>query len=199
MQSSTNQPEDRSDSQISWILMERAPGRSLQDFFMDTNNRESLSLLKSIQLTQKLIEIIGYVHEQQVFHQNLSPDHIIIDWDARTTSIRQAQLTLINFTQAKINIRQDDQSSELTRPPSSKWYNPPQNNHISLDATIDASNVCAVLLWLLTHIVPQHDNQILPHYQPEVPEQIDDTIASACMYQMNIIVSIDISHLIVFV
>jgi hypothetical protein len=61
------------------------------------------------------------------------------------------------------------------------WYNAPQANVESLkySSTIDATSICAIVLWLLTNIEPRHDHGNLPHQRENVMDILDNKITKA--------------------
>ncbi len=155
-----------------WMIMERAPGCSLKEF-IERKCQGVLEISTAIQLTLNLIGIIQQMHNKGIFHQNLSPENIMIEWDLKS-SIAHAQLTILNFTQAVIVL-----NTAHTSIPSSieKWYHAPQIDGKGLSSTVDPSGSCAILFWLLTQIEPEHDNDELPHQQAR--DKLNDMIKSA--------------------
>jgi serine/threonine protein kinase len=165
-----------------WFITEHVPGSSLKEF-VSLIHRGGFTVLQAIQLSQNLIAIIKRMHSRGVLHQNLEPQNIIIDWDSKKTSIDRAQLTLINFSQARIK---SDKSYKRT---TESWYKAPQADVESFEysSTIDASSICAILLWLLTNIDPRNDHDLLPHERQSVEDEmnrkITEEIRTASMYK----------------
>jgi serine/threonine protein kinase len=156
---SNNLTQRRLNNENLWMIMERASGYSLKEFIEQNKRQRVLEVSEAIQLTLNLMRIIQQVHNKRIFHQNLSPENIIIDWDLKS-SIDRAQLVVLNFSQAVIV------SGGLNRSAASstqKWYNAPQTNEKRFSSTVDSSGICAVLFWLLTLIDPRHENDNLPH------------------------------------
>lgn len=154
------------------MICKRAPGYSLKEFF-ERKYPGVLDISIAIPLTLNLIKIIEQIHNKGIFHQNLSPDNIMIEWNSKS-AIDHAQLTILNFNQA-INIS----NRTFTRVLSStqRWYSPRQIDDRGMCLTIDSSSVCAILFWLLTKTCPQHENNKLPHQLNR--EELDDTINRA--------------------
>ena len=112
-----------------WFIMKRAPGQSLKEF-MERRRPDGLYLLEAIQLTLKLSEIVQQMHNRNTVHQNLSPDNIIIELGSTSGPIKDAQLTLVNFSQA-VNI---SKNSDATAEPSMMpWYRAPQAAEQNMD------------------------------------------------------------------
>ncbi|CAF1690110.1 unnamed protein product, partial [Adineta ricciae] len=63
-----------------WMITERAPGCSLEEF-IQRNAINDLNMLSIVQLTLKLTGILRDLHRKKIFHQNLSPKNIMIEWD----------------------------------------------------------------------------------------------------------------------
>jgi serine/threonine protein kinase len=155
-----------------WMIMKRAPGYSLKEF-IERKCQGVLEISAAIQLTLNLIGILQQVHNKGIFHQNLSPENIMIEWDSKS-SIDRAQLTLLNFSQAVI-ISNRTYTSVTSLP--QKWYRASQIDDKGLSSTVDSSDSCAVLFWLLTQIDPRHENGQLPHQQAR--DKLNDMIKSA--------------------
>ncbi|CAF3919413.1 unnamed protein product [Rotaria sp. Silwood1] len=156
-----------------WIIMKRAPGYSLKEF-MERKCRGVLELSAAIQVSLNLVRILQEVHSRGIFHQNLSPENIMIEWDLKSTSINQAPLTVLNFSQAVIISTGRDTAIVSSK---QKWYQVPQTNVKRLSSTIDGSGVCAILFWLLTQMDPRHENHELPHQKAR--DKLNDMIKSA--------------------
>jgi hypothetical protein len=159
------------------IVTEYAPGYSLKEF-INRVHRGGLGVLQAIQLVQNLITIVKQVHSKGVLHQNLRPENIMIEWDPKYTPIDQAQLKLIDFSQAYIK---SDRSDRISQSTAQCWSKAPQSNVESLiySLTIDTSSICDILLWLLTNIEPRYDSDHLPHERPDVEERINRKITEA--------------------
>lgn len=152
--------------------MERAPGCSLKQF-IERKDKQELEISTAIGLTLHLIKIIQNMHNRGVFHQNLSPENIMIEWDGKS-SIDAVQLTLLNFSQSIIMSNRIYTSISASK---EKWYQAPQTDKPGLTPTVDSSGVCAILFWLLTHIDPHQDNNDnFPRH--EVREKLDSIIRS---------------------
>lgn len=158
------------------LLTEHASGCSLKDFVKQS--RGGFGVLEAIQFVQNLTTIVQEIHFRGVFHQNLGPESIIIEWDSKQTSIDQAQLILINFSQADIK---SDINDQVNQSATQRWYKAPQSNVESLkySSTIDASSICAILFWLLTNTHPRHENHLLPHEQNTVMDKLGAKIMQA--------------------
>jgi hypothetical protein len=102
----------------------------------------------------------------------------MIEWNSKQTSIDQAQLTLINFSQAYIKSDRNNRISEST---TECWYNAPQANDelLKYTSTIDASSICGILLWLLTSTEPRHSQNSFPHQQENMVDKLNNKIAQA--------------------
>ena len=146
---SNNLAQRRSADGDLWMIMQRAPGYSLKEFCTRVH-KSALAMPDTIQLALSLTRIIKQVHDRGVGHQNVSPEHLMIEWDHKNQPISEAQLTLLSFSQ----------TSSLQ-----KWYEAPQASVEGLSSTIDASGVCAILFWLLLQADPRHDGDALPHQQ----------------------------------
>ncbi len=175
-------PSDDDDQQLTHkkkleILTEHMSGYSLKEF-VDQIHRGGFGVLEAIQLVQNLISIIKQVHSKGVFHQNLRPENIMIKWDSKQISMDQAELLLINFSQAYIK---SEKTNRISQSETEYWYKAPQLNIKSLkySSTIDASSICAILLWLLTNTDPSHDHNLLPHQPNNVMDKMDKKIAQA--------------------
>jgi serine/threonine protein kinase len=138
-----------------------------------------LEISKAIKLILNLIEIIQQMHNKGIFHQNLSPENIMIEWDSKS-SIDHAQLTILNFSQALIASNRTPVSIPSS---TEKWYRAPQIDDQGLISTIDSSSSCAILFWLLTQIDPKRDNDGLPHQQARdiLNEMINSTVKFTSM------------------
>ncbi|CAF1406093.1 unnamed protein product, partial [Rotaria sordida] len=155
---SNNLTQQRVDKVNLSMIMKRAPGYSLKEF-IERKCQGVLEVQEAIQLTLNL---------------NLSPENIMIEFDSKSRLINQAQLTVLNFSQAVvISTGRDAEIASSTQ----KWYRAPQTNVKGLSSTIDASGVCAILFWLLTQTDPSHKNDELPHQQAR--EKLHDMIKSA--------------------
>jgi serine/threonine protein kinase len=172
--SSNNMKQQRDYKNALHIVTERPSGYSLNEF-VNKIHRGGFRILEAIQLVQNLITIVKRVHSKGVLHQNLGPENIMIEWNSKQTSIDQAQLTLINFSQAYIK---SDRNNRISPSTTERWYNAPQANDelLKYTSTIDASSICAILLWLLTNIEPRHDGNHLPHERQDVEDKINRKI-----------------------
>jgi len=159
------------------LITERPLGYSLEEF-INRIHRGGFGVLEAIQLVQNLITIIKCVHSRGVLHQNLEPKTIMIEWDSKQISIDKAELVLINFSHAYIKSNKSDPMIQST---GKCWYNAPQANVESLkySSTIDATSICAIVLWLLTNIEPLHDHGNLPHQRENVMDILDSKITKA--------------------
>ncbi len=155
-----------------WMIMERAPGCSLKEF-IERKCQGVLEISTAIKLTLNLIGIIQQMHNKGIFHQNLSPENIMIEWDLKS-SIDRAQLTILNFSQAVIV---SNKAHTPIKSSTEKWYHAPQIDDQGLSSTVDPSGSCAILFWLLTQIEPGHGNDELPHQRAR--DKLDDMIRSA--------------------
>ena len=182
-------PEEASNSNLAqrngrngslWMIMEQVRGDSLKEL-IEGKLRSTFGVLEAIQLVLNLITIVEEVHNKGIFHQNLSPENIMIEPDPTLTPVHQSQLTLLNFSQADTVLNGSDVSVPSTR---QKWYQTPQATIRRLASTVDASGVCAILLWLLTWTNPRHENSMLPHQlaRDKLNETIDRTINWISMY-----------------
>ncbi len=170
--------QQRSDSKKDLsLVVEYAPGYTLKKF-VNQIHRGGFGVLQAVQLVQNLITIVKQVHVKDVLHQNLGPEGVLIEWDSKQQSIDQAELVLINFSQAYIK---SEKKAEMNQSTSPCWYKAPQANVESFkySSTIDASSICGILLWLLTNTDPRHDQDILPHQQDNVRNKLDNKIAQA--------------------
>ena len=169
---SNNLAQRRVDNGNLWMIMKRAPGYSLKEF-IERKCQGVLEISAAIQLTRNLVEILQQMHSKGIFHQNLSPENIMIEWDSKSTSISQANLTVLNFSQAvTISTQTDTKNISSSR----KWYHASQTNVNGLSSTVDASGACAILLWLMTGMDPRHENDELPHQQAR--DKLNDMIKS---------------------
>ncbi|CAF1018672.1 unnamed protein product [Adineta steineri] len=162
-------------SECLWMIMKRASGYSLKEF-IERKCQGVLQISAAIQLTLNLVEIIQQVHKKGLFHLNLSPENIMIEWDLKV-SISCAQLTVLNFNQATIV---SDRTYIPVTTSAQKWYHARQIDDKGLSSTIDPSAICAILFWLLTQIDPHHDNDALPHQRAR--EKFDDMIKSTIKF-----------------
>ena len=160
------------------ITIERPAGCTLEEFFLQVTKNFRLDIFQAVQLAQMVTKIVLQMHDRGVLHQNLSPANIVIDWSIRDTPIDQAQLTLINFAQAYIR---DDLDPVELRSNESRWYNAPQSQVESyeLSSTVDASNICAILFWLLTKVKPSDVQDVFLHRQNLVRDSLDRMIRLA--------------------
>ncbi|CAF1067890.1 unnamed protein product [Rotaria sp. Silwood1] len=170
---SNNLTQQSLDKANLWMIMKRAPGYSLKEF-IERKYRVVLEISTAIQLTLNLVRILQQVHGRGIFHQNLSPENIMIEWDLNSTSIDQALLTVLNFRHAVfVSTSKDTAIVSSTQ----KWYHAPQTNITKLSSTIDASGICAILFWLLTQMDPRRENDELPHQQAR--DKLNDMIKGA--------------------
>jgi serine/threonine protein kinase len=169
---SNNLVQRRVDTDYLWMIMKRAPGYSLKEF-IERKCQGVFEIPAAIQLTLNLVGILQQVHNKEIFHLNLSPENIMIEWDAKS-SIDCAQLTVLNFNQA-MNVSNKIHTS--IKSSIQKWYHPRQIDDKGLSSTVDPSGICAILFWLVTQIDPQHDNDELPHQQAR--EKLNGAINSA--------------------
>lgn len=160
--------------------MERAPGYTLREFF-ERKYRNTIEVSEAIQLVQNLAGIIKRIHTKNVFHQNISPDNIMIEWDSKPESIGFAHLTLLGFSHAFIVSNEISMENISAR---QSWYSAPQASVKAMSSTVDASGICAIFFWLLTKMNPQHENGELPHekFRDKLNDVIDNAINSIRMY-----------------
>ena len=151
--------------------MERAERYSLRDF-VERQDSPTLTIVDAIQLAQNLTGIIKQIHDRNIFHRNLSPENIMINRPNQQTPIGEAQLTVINFSQALISSGRINQEMPL---PVTTWYQAAQSKEPGLVATVDTTGICAVLLWLITKVNPRFDTEEAPHQQ--VRDKINQMIA----------------------
>ena len=163
-----------------WMILERIPGHSLKKF-IEQKHRSALGFLEAIQLVLKLADIVEQVHNKGVFHQNLSPENIMIECDSKQVNIDKAKLTLLNFSQVDRILNETHVSTATS---TQKWYQASQASIQGLSSTIDASGVCAILFWLLTKMDPRHEDTMAPHLliRDKLNETIDRTVNSISMY-----------------
>ena len=163
--------------------MERAQGFSLKDF-VERSDSPTLSVVDAIQLSQNLIGIIKQIHARNIFYRNLSPENIMVYRQNQQTPVSQAQLTLINFSQALTSSGQTDYAV-----PSSTviWCQAAQSKEQALAATVDTTGICAVLLWLITKVNPRYDTEETPHQQvrDKLNQMITVTLNAAGMSLKN--------------
>ena len=160
--------------------MERAQGFSLRDF-VERIDSPTLSVVDAIQLAQNLIGIIKQIHDRNIFYRNLSPENIMINQQNQQTPVSQAQLTLINFSQALTSLGQKDHGMSSS---TVIWCQAAQSNEQALAATVDTTGICAVLLWLITKVNPRYDTEEAPHQQvrDKLNQMITITLNAAGMY-----------------
>ena len=170
---SNNLVQRRVDIDNLWMIMKRAPGYSLKEF-AERKYQGVLGIPTAIQLALNLVRILQQVHKKKIFHLNLSPENIMIEWDSKLP-IDRAQLTILNFSQGMIVSNRTHTS--ITSSSTQKWYHAPQIDDKGMSSTIDPSGICAILFWLLTEIDPRHDNDELPHQQAR--DKLNDMIKSA--------------------
>jgi serine/threonine protein kinase len=151
-------------------MMKLAEGCSLKDFVV----RNKLDLMTTIRLIKNLIRIVEHVHENNVLHQNLSPNNVIIEWTSTSDHIDQASITLTNFSKAEIKSNEFDVSD---LPAVHQWYHARQSNKRWLRETVDASGICAILFWLLTGLDPCSGDDLLPHEKSQADVEIDRQIS----------------------
>ncbi|CAF2825930.1 unnamed protein product [Rotaria sp. Silwood2] len=80
-----------------WILMQVAPGVSLQTF------RPPYSLLESISFSINLISIIKSFHGKGIVHRDLKPDNIQIKLSDDDQSLTNSDITILDFGLAYID------------------------------------------------------------------------------------------------
>ncbi|UJR35331.1 hypothetical protein I4U23_028092 [Adineta vaga] len=169
--------QQNSDKNKLYFFTEKPSGYSLKEF-VTQQHRGGFGLLEAIKLLQNLISIVKVVHSRGILHENLEPENIMINWDANNTPIDKAELVLMNFSQCLLNSKEYKPSVQLVE---QSWYKPPQSyvESMKYTSTIDASCICAILLWLLTSTEPKHDNNNLPHYQPGLFDKLVSIITKA--------------------
>lgn len=171
-----NDPRDFARNKL-FFATEVLSGISLREF-VQKQPRSRLGVLEAVQLVQNLTKIVNEVHSRNVLYQNLTPETVIIDWNHTQSSMDQARLTLVDFSQA---CTKSDENPPLNQLAESRWYKAPQTNaklH-RYKSTIDTSDICALLLWLLTECDPKHSEDKLPHQQDNVNDELDRRIALA--------------------
>jgi serine/threonine protein kinase len=176
---SSNNSANQSVNKVKWLIMKRVPGCSLKEFIAK-KDKNFAGVIEAIHLALNLVGIVKQVHNKSIFHQNLSPENIMIEWDSNHDSINHAQLTLLNFSQAVSALN----SADLTVASSTqKWYQPLHATTTTLSSTVDASGVCAIIFWLLTKVDPRHNNNELPHQEAceNLNQIIDRAVKSASM------------------
>jgi serine/threonine protein kinase len=176
---SSNNSANQSVNKVKWLIMKRVPGCSLKEFIAK-KDKNFAGVIEAIHLALNLVGIVKQVHNKSIFHQNLSPENIMIEWDSNHDSINHAQLTLLNFSQAVSALN----STDLTVASSTqKWYQPLHATTTTLSSTVDASGVCAIIFWLLTKVDPRHNNNELPHQEARenLNQIIDHAVKSASM------------------
>jgi serine/threonine protein kinase len=170
---SNNSAQRRGNNDCLWMIMKRVLGYSLKEF-IERKCQGVLDIPTAIQLTLNLVRILQQVHKKRIFHLNLSPENIMIEWDLKLP-IGRAQLTILNFSQGAIVSNRTH--TPITSSPTQKWYHAPQIDDKGMSSTIDPSGICAILFWLLTRIDPRHENDELPHQQAH--DKLNDMIKSA--------------------
>lgn len=158
------------------ILTEKPVGDQLK-LFVHRSRPGAFTILNVIGLIQKLIKIIKEIHSKDVLYLNIRPENIIIQWDYERTTSDEAVLTLTNFSQACIVSEKNHQVKQST---NKYWYQAPQlqDDILKCSSTIDASSLCALLLWLLTNSQPEHDENLLPHQNEDIIVKLNNKIAS---------------------
>jgi hypothetical protein len=178
LNSESNDDEQRFDTKNHLSLItDYGPANTLKNFVKEIH-RGGFRVLQAVQLVQILIKIIQKVHANGILHQNLGPESILIRWDWENNPANKAELVLTDFSHAHIKSKKN---SRMNQSSLECWYKPPQADAESFryTSTIDASSICAILLWLLTNTVPRHDQDILPHQQDNVKDQLDSKITHA--------------------
>jgi serine/threonine protein kinase len=87
MNASNNLVQQRADSEYLWMIMKQAPGYSLKEF-IERKCQGVLEIPAAIQLTLNLIDILQQAHSKGLFHLNLSPENIMIEWDLKSSIYR---------------------------------------------------------------------------------------------------------------
>lgn len=159
------------------LLTTKPSGVSLAEF-VQRESRGGFGILEAIQLVQNLTAIVKEIHSRNIFHQNLGPESIVIDWDPKRSSVNKAELTIQDFSQAYVK---SGKGHQINPSAVQSWYRPPQVDAEPLKyiATNDPSSICALLFWLLTNTDPKHTNNTLPHQQENVINKLDNKIAQA--------------------
>lgn len=117
-----------------WIIMSLVSNVNLQDFLDQYPRR--LTFEHILIMTQQLSDIVQRCHQNGVYHRNLHPTNILVQYSFDQVSIKDIHLVLINFSSGS--------SHDLTRTSSTA------QDVIRNDASADMTGICRILLWLLT-------------------------------------------------
>ena len=165
-----------------WLLMNRVPGKPLEQV-RSSEEFSNINILQiSLEITLKLLNIVKSMHKKEVYHCNLSPSHVMVEFLKTGSPIPTIELTVLDFSEAFISPDYlDSQNTESMR----LWHVTAQNDIPELKATIDTSGVCAILFWLMTNGTFQPSRDTTPRQceQREIKKIIQHAAAISGMHQ----------------
>ncbi|CAF1308304.1 unnamed protein product [Rotaria sordida] len=168
----------KSDQQF-WTIMKYIPGVTLREFVMSRLKQDgTISLLAAIKLAQQLLLIVKQIHLRGIVHRDLKHLNLMVD-EQKGCPAEDARIYVVDFGLAYIETEEeidwsnfDDYKkncpkTNLGEPIGNAYYRVPQLeaknwNKLSdfekynllfdrRSPTIDTSNVCSILFWLITN------------------------------------------------
>lgn len=131
---------------LPYIVMPLFKGISLTDY-LNTTMSPKKRLLKSLSITEKIIDIVDFIHQNQVVHRDLFPNNFL--YDSRTENV-----TLVDFGSALVNFNVDLDSAGERR--GARRFMPPEQfaDPSGVDFRSDYFFIGAVLFNMLTLTTP---------------------------------------------
>jgi serine/threonine protein kinase len=180
-----------------WIITSVISELTLEDFVH--NYKSEITFHKVLLLTRQLLEIIQRCHKYHIVHRNLRPNNIIVQHNNDHLSVDEIKLALIDFSLAWIDrqelsmTEEDDlkileqvierHSNNNLKQSSANTFSPLQQILSSLSKnqrcsrTIDSTNVCHILFWLLTDKWPDQVHYTTnPHRENENRKKINEKL-----------------------
>ena len=163
-----------------WMITSVISEFTLEDYV--EQHKSSMTFDQALILIRQLLQIVRRCHDAGVLHRNLQPKNILVKRSNDPTFADEIKLVLIDFGLAWIDSKevlitdQEDlqiiekystQSSDeifcalqhlLSSTSSEDQYRKP---------TIDSTNICCILFWLLTNQWPDgmYSTDMQPHYE----------------------------------
>ena len=117
-----------------WIIMPLVSNVNLEEFITQYPRR--LTFEHGLILTRQLFEIVQRCHQKGVYHRNLHPTTILVQYSFDQASAKDVHLVLINFSSASINDR--------------RRTSPLAQQMMRQDFSADMTGIGRILFWLLT-------------------------------------------------
>jgi serine/threonine protein kinase len=169
-----------------WIITQVISDLTLEDFVNKCKSK--ITFHKALLLTQQILEIIQRCHKVHIFHRNLHPNNIMVQYSNDHGSIDEIKLVIIDFGLAWIDSQEllvTDEDDLKMIDQVIKKHSKSELKHLLLSSsksqhcspTVDSIGVCRILFWLLTDKwFDQVSYTPPPHHESEYQQLITEKL-----------------------